>query len=508
MDAFFPGGRREEICQSLIVDLLTGKRFLELVGPEGSGKTLICRLIADRLTETFEMVFPDMRVSSFGELTRNLLRDLEPGDSPEWMDKLSEDAVYERLRQALDRKWSEGITVVLVVDDADQVAPLVLEHLLNQVGDGPRDLPLSLLLAGRPELDDLLQRLERTDPESAAPVRYELPALTDAETRQYIMFRLDAAGLPREQCDHLFPETVLERIASQGQGIPRTINMLASRQLPIPPPEPAAAEEAEDGGEDAVLREEKTVDPRSALRRESPAFPGKRASGHCSPARSVAPSLPPEPAPAAEPQKKRPAVLRSESAPAQRVEDRWPDGMLARKSSAVPWYDALWHFRRLLGLCAAVALVLLLIGFWLHRSGNDALRTVPGEPGEPLVTASVAPPPADDVEAVYRERLAASARWLTGIYRDEYTIQLAEVPAAAAREEIVARLAREDYWRERDTLYILRRTNPATVFLFWGRYPTLEEADAACRLLPETVQQDMPRPVAISEVLDRLAGRH
>ena len=56
-DVFFPGAQREEICQALILDLLTGKQLLHLSGDSGSGKSLICQVIMERLPSSFTPVY-------------------------------------------------------------------------------------------------------------------------------------------------------------------------------------------------------------------------------------------------------------------------------------------------------------------------------------------------------------------------------------------------------------------------------------------------------------------
>ncbi|MGD9663512.1 MAG: ExeA family protein, partial [Porticoccaceae bacterium] len=202
---FFSEFRREQVCQSLILDILAGKSLLKLVGKEGTGKTLICRVIEERLPESCRVVLLENPVGSFEELLRLVCADLgmEPKSTHDQMD------MYAELQRLLAREKARGLRVVLLVDEAEKLFLAVLERLVHHVGEGGGDLQLTLVLVGRPGLDANLEQIASFSPTAAFSGAYVLEALSESETRQYLRFRAGAAGMSREQFAEVFTEGVV-----------------------------------------------------------------------------------------------------------------------------------------------------------------------------------------------------------------------------------------------------------------------------------------------------------
>jgi len=54
---FWPGGGRGEVLEALIYAITTGEGIIKVVGEVGSGKTMLCRILEERLPQSVEIVY-------------------------------------------------------------------------------------------------------------------------------------------------------------------------------------------------------------------------------------------------------------------------------------------------------------------------------------------------------------------------------------------------------------------------------------------------------------------
>lgn len=226
-EILFPGGRREEICQSLLLEILAGKPLVKLIGREGAGKTLICRVIIDRLPADYEVVYIDNPVGAFDDLLRLACLDLgmNPIGNHESTNFLQE------LRRLLEVQAANHKKTVLIIDEAEKLFLATLERLVRHVSDYQEDLGLTIMLAGRPGLDANLEQLAGFCADIDLLAGYTLQELNENETRQYLRYRLNGAGLSREQHGDVFTDGAVAKIFDAAQGNMRMINILAEESL-------------------------------------------------------------------------------------------------------------------------------------------------------------------------------------------------------------------------------------------------------------------------------------
>jgi general secretion pathway protein A len=133
------------------------------------------------------------------------------------------------LHEHLLRTRSEGRPSVLVVDEAQRLSPELLEEirlLLNL--ETPREKLLEIIIAGQPELWEILRRLELRQLKQRISYFCKLEPLTREEVGNYINYRLARAGLPEQD---VFSPAVIEAIHKYSHGIPRLINSLCNTAL-------------------------------------------------------------------------------------------------------------------------------------------------------------------------------------------------------------------------------------------------------------------------------------
>ncbi|TLZ23916.1 MAG: hypothetical protein E6K25_16975, partial [Gammaproteobacteria bacterium] len=121
-----------------------------------------------------------------------------------------------------------GKRVVLVVDEAQNLSPDVLEQvrLLTNLETNTQKL-LQIIVIGQPELRELLARNELRQLAQRITGRYHLKPLSHQETAAYVRHRLRVAGATTD----IFAPAALNEIFRLSQGVPRVINVICDRAL-------------------------------------------------------------------------------------------------------------------------------------------------------------------------------------------------------------------------------------------------------------------------------------
>jgi len=128
----------------------------------------------------------------------------------------------------LDRYRMKG-TAVLIVDEAQNLAPEVLEEIrmLTNLETSTEKL-LQIVLAGQSELEDKLNRPELRQLRQRITLRCKTYSLTPEETRHYITTRLRIAGSNGQE---IFTREAAEAVHTYARGVPRVINLLCEHGL-------------------------------------------------------------------------------------------------------------------------------------------------------------------------------------------------------------------------------------------------------------------------------------
>jgi len=199
--------------------------FIALTGEVGTGKTTVLRSLLSQLDADHyctALIFnPSL---SPAELLQTVTRELGvPTDTS------NHPSALDALNLFLLRQNAEGRTVVLVIDEAQDLEAPVLEQirLISNLETDTEKL-IQIVLAGQPELVNILNRKGMRQLAQRITVRYNLQPMDFQDTVHYINHRVEVAG---GKGGSLFSETSLKRIYRYSRGLPRVINAACDRAL-------------------------------------------------------------------------------------------------------------------------------------------------------------------------------------------------------------------------------------------------------------------------------------
>ncbi len=222
----FLSERHAEALAHLVYGINEAGGFIQLTGEVGTGKTTVVRSLlaqAPKHAEIALILNPRMTPAEFLlAICEELGIQVEPRSEGSLKD------LVDLLSFHLLKAHAEGKRIVLVVDEAQNLGPDVLEQvrLLTNLETETQKL-LQIILIGQPELRELLGRVELRQLAQRITGRYHLDPLSGEETASYVRHRLRVAGSTRE----IFTSGALREVQRLSGGVPRLINIICDRAL-------------------------------------------------------------------------------------------------------------------------------------------------------------------------------------------------------------------------------------------------------------------------------------
>jgi len=218
--------RHRQALDDLLYGIEQRVGFMELVGEVGSGKSTLCRALLASLPPSVQTALILNPCLDEAHLMRSILVDLGVRFTPATGDR---GEMIEVLNKYLLNMNRVGRNVVVVIDEAQNLAPDILEQLrlLSNLETDDRKL-MQLLLVGQPELDRRLAQDSLRQLRQRIMIKCVLSALTKAETDRYIDHRLLVAGVGDEV---FFDDDAIDEVHRRSQGIPRLVNKICDRAL-------------------------------------------------------------------------------------------------------------------------------------------------------------------------------------------------------------------------------------------------------------------------------------
>jgi len=223
-DFFFEGADRGATLEALLYAIQHEEGIVKVVGEVGSGKTLLCRVLIERLPQHVETIYLANPSFSRDEILYAVAEELKI--------EFSRERATIALRALQDRliaSYAEGRRTVILIDEAHAMPEETLEQvrLLSNLETSRHKL-LQIVLFGQPELEEVLGLPSLRQLKDRITHSFRMRPLSQSEAANYITFRMRAAGYRGP--DVFAPEAVA-MIARAASGLSRRINILADKSL-------------------------------------------------------------------------------------------------------------------------------------------------------------------------------------------------------------------------------------------------------------------------------------
>lgn len=527
VERFFEGGNRRTILERVKSSVDDGIPFLTLMGEDGCGKTMLCRMVEKELPAGHVSVFFPVKVDSFEDVVRIIAQELDvlPGASGEKED------IPRLLAETVTRLQDKNRRLLIIFDEAEQIYLATLERIRKMIDQvNGEQVVVQFLFAGRMLLEENLKQLSMCSFNEAAEKHFTLDPLKQEEVFEYLQFKMvfEPKMAPR------FSREMAETIYGRSQGNIRLMNVVAEEALQSSTSDTSfmalldqvSEPEKKDSAPKRKRRRpamewhrwlsgsqlEKVLEQRSVLvaaavlilavlfimvvfteeppqqqvAEDEPVEVEYAAAEDIAPPKSsAADTLKSEketaavPAPAPAPVKVAPQQhkVAAKIAPAEEVAKKTPSEQPATQDEAVVKKEP-----------AAPP----------QQQEKAQQEASPAGSKGPLLDEGI------DVDKLYRQRIGATAKWLVGAKNDSFTVQLMVLTSDQAEANLKRMLALPEYQGVSEELFILRRILPQpTVLVFYGEYATMNEARNARNTLPLFLRKHHPYAISVKGAVEK-----
>ena len=222
-DFFFDGADRGATLEALLYAVTHDEGIVKVSGEVGSGKTMLCRMLMERLPEeasTIYLATPSLARDEILQAIGDDL-DLKLGDR--------RTVALRELQEHLIKLYGAGRRVVILIDEAHVMPEDTLEQvrLLSNL-ESSRHKLLQIVLFGQPELDETLAKPSLRQLRDRITQSFRTRPLSVPEVAKYLAFRMRAAGY---RGPDVFAPRATARIARAAEGLTRRVNILADKAL-------------------------------------------------------------------------------------------------------------------------------------------------------------------------------------------------------------------------------------------------------------------------------------
>lgn len=222
---FYVGGERGLILNALLYAINNGEGIIKVVGEVGSGKTMLCRMLPEELSQKVEILYlanprltPDTILQAVAlEMQLNL---------PSNANRLE---ILHALQTTLLEKHTQNKQVVLLIEEAQSMPLETLEEirLLSNLETTTHKL-LQIVLFGQPELDQNLSQNHIRQIKERITHSFYLKPLSQKDIAAYIDFRLRNVGYKGAP---LFNQRAIKYLTKYSKGLLRRVNILADKAM-------------------------------------------------------------------------------------------------------------------------------------------------------------------------------------------------------------------------------------------------------------------------------------
>ena len=222
---YYPATCHEQALYRLLVGLEEGEGVMVLTGAPGTGKTLLCQCLLERIGHDMTAAFlTHTHMADRAGLLQAILYDLSlPHEGR------SEQELRLTLIDHLVSRFADGKRTLLVIDEAHHLGIDLLEELrlLGNL-EGNAGKAMQVVLVGQPDLLQTLASPQLASLRQRLVVRAALEPLGIEEAADYLLHHLRTAGGSAED---LIDGETLELVARRTGGVPRLLNQVMHHAL-------------------------------------------------------------------------------------------------------------------------------------------------------------------------------------------------------------------------------------------------------------------------------------
>ncbi len=198
--------------------------FTLISGDIGCGKTTLIRYLLGNLDENNHVVgLVSNTHEAFGDLIDLALLAFDL----DYKNK-SNTEKYHTFENFLLEQYSVGKNTILIVDEAQNLSPRMLEELrLISNINADQDHIFQVILSGQPEIRETLKLPELKQFSQRISSDFHLKPLTREQLAEYIKYRLKIAGAKRM----LFTDKAIRMVFNFSKGVPRVANTFCDLSL-------------------------------------------------------------------------------------------------------------------------------------------------------------------------------------------------------------------------------------------------------------------------------------
>jgi general secretion pathway protein A len=222
---FYSSPSHLSVLTSVINGIENRENLMCVTGEVGTGKTTLVHFLLHCLEEKVKAILIAYPSNTFEELVSNILLALDQRVVEE-----TKQALLNQLNGYLMEKMGEDKTLVVIVDEAQNLPLEVMEELGSFYEGGRWVARLQVVFVGAPELEYKIRtpRLRQFGREIG--IKCQISALTEEESKEYIDHRLKLAG---SRSREVFTPEALSTIIRYARGFPRVINIVCDNAFMI-----------------------------------------------------------------------------------------------------------------------------------------------------------------------------------------------------------------------------------------------------------------------------------
>jgi type II secretory pathway predicted ATPase ExeA len=229
LENFFTGGGRAEVLVRLQEAISIGVPMLVITGEEGSGKTMLCRMLEQRTAQECIVVYFPKTVESFEDGIRIIAQKLDidtPGIT-------NGNELQDTIEKIVELLLETGRNLLIILDEAENIYLATLERIrkmLDQMIEA--GVYMHVLFSGRPSFLENFDQLLICDFREIEELHFSLEPLSIEETSDYLRSCIDR--LEEGSGRDVFSDEVIEKISDVAKGNFRMVNILAEESFATP----------------------------------------------------------------------------------------------------------------------------------------------------------------------------------------------------------------------------------------------------------------------------------